>query len=248
MSRPVPLTALLRSEWTKLWSLPSTWWAAGVYAVVTGAAGWLAAATTATADGASSAVTLALIGSGFAQYAVLALGVIVGAVEFATGQVLASLAAVPRRVRWLAARTVVLAGGVAVLTGVLALVCWLAARTLVATPGGVPLTGSGVGRVLLLQVAGTVLTAVLAVGLGATLRSTAAGVSAGIGLVFLLPVLLPLFGSTGERLAEVVPVLRVGGVPFLAEGPGWAAGLAVSAAWAAGVWALAAVLLVRRDV
>ena len=248
MSGPVPAHAVLRSEWTKLRSLPSAWWSAAVYAVLTGGAGWLAAATTATADGASSAVTLALIGSGFGQYAVLALGVVVGAVEFSTGTVLVSLAAVPRRVRWLAAKTVVLTAAVAVLTAVLALVCWLAARTLIAVPGGVPLVGSGVGRVLLLQVTGTALIAVLAVGLGAVLRSTAGGVSAGIGLVFLLPVLLPLFGSTGQWFADVMPVLRVGGVPFLVEGPGWVAGLAVTAGWAAAVWTLAAVLLVRRDV
>ena len=124
----VPVHAVLRSEWTKLRSLPSTWWSAAVYALLTGGGGWLAAATTATADGAGSAVTLALIGSGFAQYAVLALGVIAGAVEFSTGMVLVSLAAVPRRVRWLAARTVVLAVAVAVLAGVLALVFALRSR------------------------------------------------------------------------------------------------------------------------
>jgi len=247
VSRPVPLTAVLRSEWTKLVSLRSTWWAAATYVLVAGGFGWLAASTNPSADSASSAVRITLIGFGFAQFAVLALAVVAAAGEFASGSVLASLVAVPRRVRWLAAKTGVVAGAVAALTGVLALACWLAARTLTAVPGGVPLDG-GVGRDLLLQVVAAGLTAVLAVGLGAVLRSTAGGVSAGVGLVFGLPLLLPLFGSAGEWLAEAMPVLRVGADPFLVAGTTGAVGLAVTAAWAAGTWLLAAVLLVRRDV
>lgn len=247
MSRPVPLHDVLGGEWTKLWSLRSTWWALAVYTIVAGGFGWLAASTTTSAESASSAVGIALIGFGFAQLVLVVVGVLAAAGEFASGMVLASLTAVPRRVRWLAAKTVVVAGVVAVLTAALALVCWLAARTLTAAPGGVALTAPGVGRALLLQVAGAALTVVLAVALGTVLRSTAGGVGAGIALVFLLPMLLPLFGDVGDRLAQAMPVLRVGGVPFLADGPGWGVGLPVTAAWAVGGWALAAVLLVRRD-
>ena len=246
MTGPVPVSAVLRSEWTKLRTLRSTWWATAVYVLVAGGFGWLGAATNPSADSAGSAVRLALIGFGFAQVVVVGVGVTAAAGEFATGSVLASLAAVPRRLRWLAAKTAVVAGAVAVLTGVLALVCWLAARTLTAVPGGVGL-GGAVGRDLLYQVAGAVLTAVLAVGLGALLRSTAAAVGAGTALVFALPLLLPLFGSVGEWLAEAMPVLRVGGDPFLVAGTSGPVGLAVTAGWAAGVWLLAAVLLVRRD-
>ncbi|MGY1854804.1 hypothetical protein [Modestobacter sp. SYSU DS0290] len=242
------MTGLLRSEWTKLASLRSTWWAVAVYALLAVGFGWLAAATTPSADDAGDAVGIALIGFGFAQLVVVVLGVVAGAGEFGSGMVLASLAAVPRRVRWLAGKTVVVAGAVGLLTALLSLVCWVAARTLTGVPGGVPLAGSGVGGALLLQTAGAALTAVLAVGLGAALRSTAGGVGAGIGLVFGLPLVLPLFGDVTTSLAQALPVLRVGGVPFLADGPGWPVGLAVTAAWAGGVWLLAAVLLVRRDV
>jgi len=247
VSGPVPFLAVLRSETTKLVTLRSTWWAIGGYVLVAGGFGWLAASTNPSADSASSAVRITLIGFGFAQFAVVAVAVVAAAGEFASGSVLSSLAAVPRRVRWLAAKTAVVAGGVAVLTGALGLVCWLAARTLTAVPGGVPLTGA-VGRDLLLQVAGAALIGVLAVGLGALLRSTAGGISAGVALVFALPLLLPLFGSAGEWLAEAMPVLRVGADPFLVAGTTGTVGLAVTAGWAVGVWALAAVLLVRRDV
>jgi len=247
VSTGVPFSAVLRSEWTKLWSLRSTWWGAALYVLVAGGFGWLAASTTASADRADDAARIALIGFGFAQFVVVVVAVVAAAGEFATGMVLASLVSVPRRVRWLLAKTAVLTGAVAGLTAVLVLVCWLAARTMTAVPGGVPLTAAGVPRALLLQVAGAALTAVLAVGLGALLRSTAGAVGTGLALVFLLPLLLPLFGTNGQRLSEAMPVLRVGGDPFLVAGTGWAAGLAVTAAWAAGVWVVAAVLLVRRD-
>ena len=42
VSRAVPFRAVLRSEWTKLRSLRSTWWCAAVYVVVVLAFGWLA--------------------------------------------------------------------------------------------------------------------------------------------------------------------------------------------------------------
>jgi ABC-2 type transport system permease protein len=248
VSAAVPVHALLRSEWTKLCSLRSTWWCTALYALVAGGFGWLAASTMTSADRADDATRIALIGFGFAQFVVVVVAVVAAAGEFASGLVLASLAAVPRRVRWLVAKTAVLAGAVTALTAVLVLVCWLAARTMTAVPGGVPLTAAGVPRALLLQVAGAALTAVLAVGLGTLLRSTAGGVGTGVALVFLLPLLLPLFGSTGERLSEAMPVLRVGGDPFLVSGTSWPVGLAVTAAWALGTWLLAAALLVRRDV
>ena len=45
----VPFRALLRSEWTKLRSVRSTWWCTAIYLLLVGGAGWLAAASTDTA-------------------------------------------------------------------------------------------------------------------------------------------------------------------------------------------------------
>ena len=45
----MPFRALLRSEWTKLRSLRSTWWCTALYLLVVGGTGWLAAASTDTA-------------------------------------------------------------------------------------------------------------------------------------------------------------------------------------------------------
>jgi ABC-2 type transport system permease protein len=249
VSRPARLPALLRSEWTKLRSLRSTWWSAAVFVVFVGAVGWLAAASTPSADRPGTALAIALLGFAFGQLVLVVLGVLAGAGEFATGLAVASLVAAPRRVRWLAAKTVVVAGAAAVLTAGVALVCWLAARTQTAVPGGVPLADGEVLRPLLLQVAGAALLAVLGVGLGVLLRSTAGGVGIGVALVFVLP---PVFafgaGSTGERLSQALPALRVGEDAFLAVPTSWPVGLAVAAGWAAVAWTAAAVTLVRRDV
>jgi hypothetical protein len=161
---------LLRSEWTKLTTIRSTWWCAGVYAVVVLGLGWLAAAVTDRAPRADIAVTVALTGFGVGQLVLVVLGVLAGAGEFTTGMAVASFTTVPRRRRLLAAKVLVLGLAVAVLSAVLALGCLLAARVqTVVADGGVPLTEAGVLRALGLQVAWAVLVTVVSVALGTVL-------------------------------------------------------------------------------
>jgi ABC-2 type transport system permease protein len=249
VSGTVPFAALLRSEWVKLRTLTSTWWCLGVHAAVALGVGVLAAATTQTADDAGSAVSGALTGFAFAQVALLVLGVLAMSAEFGSGMVLASLTAVPRRTRVLAAKTVVVALVCAVPTAVCGVLCALAAGALTAVPGGVPLLSADVLRPLGLQVAAGVLVGVLGLGLGTLLRSTAGGVGLGAVLVLALPPVLAIAGGRlGGRISQALPSLRVGEETFLAVPTPWPVGLAVAAAWALVAWVLAAVLLERRDV
>ena len=74
----MPFGAVLRSEWTKLWSVRSTWWCTAVYLLVVGASGWLAAAGTDSSARADIAVQTALTGFGFGQLVLVVLGVLVG--------------------------------------------------------------------------------------------------------------------------------------------------------------------------
>ncbi|MGY1701826.1 ABC transporter permease [Geodermatophilus sp. SYSU D00766] len=245
----VALTAVLRSEWTKLRTLRSTWWCTGVYLLVTGSFAWLAAATTHSAPTADAAVGVVLTGFAFGQVVLVVLGVLAVTAESATGMALASLAAVPRRTRLLAAKIAVVAGWAALTTAPLVAACALAARVLVAVPGGVSLTDPDVLRPAALQVAGAVLVTVLAAGLGAVLRSTAGAVGLGVALVFVAPPALALAGGAGaELLSQAMPALRVGEDAFLAVPTGWPVGLAVAGAWATAAWVAGAVLLERRDV
>jgi ABC-2 type transport system permease protein len=240
---------LLRSEWTKLTTIRSTWWCAGVYAVVVLGLGWLAAAVTDRAPRADIAVTVALTGFGVGQLVLVVLGVLAGAGEFTTGMAVASFTTVPRRRRLLAAKVLVLGLAVAVLSAVLALGCLLAARVqTVVADGGVPLTEAGVLRALGLQVAWAVLVTVVSVALGTVLRSVAGATGLVIALVLVLP---PLLAADGRRwvvaVGEALPALRVGADPFLAGPDAWTTGLAVLGAWAVASWLLAAALLERRD-
>jgi ABC-2 type transport system permease protein len=245
----VPFRALLRSEWTKLRSLRSTWWCTAIYLLTVGATAWLAAASTDTAPRADVAVGVTLTGFGFGQLVLLVLGVLVVTSEFASGLALVSMTAVPRRTRLLLAKTLVVTAYCALLTAVLVPVCFLAARTLIAVPGGVPWADPDVLRSLGLQVGAAALVAVLAVALGAVLRSTAGAVGLGAALVFALPPALALSGGEiASRISQTLPALRVGDDAFLAVATTWPVGMAVVAGWAVVGWLLGALLVERRDV
>lgn len=249
MSRGIPFSAVLRSEWTKLWSVRSTWWGTAVFVVVVGAAGALAAAGTDTAERGAVAVQTALIGFGFGQLALLVVGAIAVTAEFASGSAVSTLVAVPRRTRLLLGKTVVVAGWCLLLAVVLAGLCFLAASTLTAVPGGVVPSDPEVLRTLGLQVGAAALVGVLGVGLGAVLRSTAGAVGVGTAVVLVLPPVLALSGPRwAEQLSQALPMLRVGQDAFFSVPTSWPVGMAVVAAWAVGAWVLGAVLHERRDV
>jgi ABC-2 type transport system permease protein len=240
---------LLRSEWTKLRSVRSTWWCAASYALLVLALGWLAAAVTDRAPRADIAVTVALTGFGIGQLVLVVQGVLAGAGEFTTGMAVASFATVPRRTRLLLAKTVVLAAATAALSFALGLGCFLAARTLTRVDGGVGLADPGVLRALVLQSAVAVTVVVLGVALGTVLRSTAGGVGLGVVLALVLPPLLAADDRPVTRLlSDALPAFRVGEDAFLAGPETWPVGLAVLTAWAVGTWLLAAAVLERRDV
>ena len=248
-SRPVPFRAVLRSEWTKLWSVRSTWWCTVVYLLVVGAGGWLAAAGTDSAPRADVAVQTALTAFGIGQLVLVVLGVLVMTSEFASGMAQVSLTIVPRRTRLLTAKTVVVLAYCLVTSAVLAIVCALAARILTAVPGGVQPGDPAVLRTLGLQVGAAGLVGVLGVALGTVLRSTAGAVGVGVTLVFVAPPALALVGTElASRVSQSLPAVRVGQDAFLAVATSWQVGMAVVAGWAAGVWLLGAVLFARRDV
>jgi ABC-2 type transport system permease protein len=249
MSGAVPFRALLGSEWVKLRTLRSTWWCLAVYVDVAAAAGWLAAGTTHTAGSAAEAMSAVLTGFGFAQPALLVLGVLAMSAEFGSGMALASFAAVPRRTRVLVAKSVVVAAVCALPTAAAGVLCALAARTLVHVPGGVSWAPVAVVRPLAVQVVAATLVGLLGLALGTLVRSTAGAVGAGLALVLVLPPALALAGGhVGGRVAQALPALRVGEDAFFTVPTGWATGLLVAAVWALVAWVGAAALLERRDV
>ena len=242
------MTALLRSEWTKLWSVRFAAWCTAVYVFVVLGAGLLAAASTQTAPEPDLAVETALTGFGFGQLVLVVFGVLAVTSEFGTGNAVVAFIAVPCRTRLLVAKTAVVAVWSALLSAVLAVLCAVAAGRLTAVPGGVSLTDPAVLRVIGLQVAAATLVAVLALAIGTVVRSSAGAVGSGTALVFFAPLLVALAPDWTARSAKAMPALRVGRDTFLAEATSWQVGTAVTAAWAVGAWVLGVVLLERRDV
>ncbi|GAA1530964.1 ABC transporter permease subunit [Actinomadura kijaniata] len=255
---------LLSAEWLKLRSVRSTWLNAVAVAVLLALCGLWSFAVAEIWDGRSPAERATMRAAPPEYPMALALplcagvlGVLAVTAEHATGMIRASVAAVPRRGRLLAAK----AGVVAAVSLAVGLVAFTAAALL----GRLVVGGRGVVEFhrsvgeeapwiasLCLLV---VVSALVGLGLGAALRSTAGGVTAVAALLFVLPTLvatvapdpwdgridrlLPtsLFaqvaGRTGTLLKDPLPP-AVAGVLLV----GYAA-----AALAAGV-----LVLTRRDV
>ena len=266
MSRRVPARRIVRSEWTKRRTLRAAGLCLLLYVAVVAVGAWTSLSGTAPPDEPAPAVARALVGFAPAQLVLLALGAVVVTSEYRSRTVLVSLAAVPRRTRWLLAKTSVVAACVALVTALLATACVVSVPTLTAGTLELPLTEPGVLRPLGLQVAWAVLVTVLGVGLGALLRSGAAAAVVGTVLVLLAPLAMAPVGEARIAAASRFwPTLRVGeedvltvatrgsfGVPaggdlLLAGASGWRFGLVVVAAWTVTVWVLGAVTTERRD-
>jgi ABC-2 type transport system permease protein len=267
VSRRVPARKILRSEWTKLRTLRAAWICLLLYVAVVGVGAWTSLSGTSAPEEPGAAVALALVGFAPAQLVLVALGALVVTSEYRTGTVLASLTAVPRRTRWLIAKTVVVVFGVAVVTVLLAAACVVSVPTLTAGTLELPLREPVVLRPVGLQVASAVLVTILGVGLGALFRSAPWATVAGALLVLVAPVATaPVGDARVASASRFWPTLRVGeddvltvatrgsfGVPaggdvLLAGATGWRLGLLVVGGWALVAWIAGAVLTERRDV
>ncbi|MFP5372658.1 MAG: hypothetical protein ACLGI3_18195 [Actinomycetes bacterium] len=243
----MPFRAVLRSEWSKLGSLRATWWCTVGYLLLVGGAGWLAAVAADAAPDSPAAVGAASNGFGVGQVVLVVLGVLAVTSDLGSGMSVSSLTAVPRRTRLLVAKTVVVGAWSALLALAIVAVWALAARTALPVPGGVAVLEPAVLRSLGLQVGAAALTGVLAVGLGAVLRSSVAAVAAGTVLVVLPPALALAGGAWAERLSGALPALHADGDALVTTSATWQGGIAAIAAWAAAAWMLGAVVLERRD-
>lgn len=257
----VTLARVVRSEWTKLWSLRSTRWS--LLAAVVSMAGlgvliaafrmghWshLSAHERATYDPIDNGVG----GYHLAQLAIGVLGVLVISGEYATGMIRSSLMAVPRRLPVLWAKVLTFAAVTFVLMLASAFVSFFGVQAIVAQRhvqaaiGDPHALRAVIGTALFLTVLG-----VLAVGLGGLVRSTAGGIAAFVGLLFVLPGITALLPSNiGDAISPYLPLnagFTVATSTFenshhLAP---WT-GFAVFCGYAALALALAAVTLVRRD-
>ncbi|GLY43257.1 ABC transporter permease [Amycolatopsis sp. NBRC 101858] len=207
---------VLRSEWTKLWSLRSTWITLGLGLVFLVAFGLISAARYKSninsgqpldpdfAD--ATALSLSLFGTNFAQLALGVLGVLVTAGEYSTGMIRSTLTGVPRRLPVLWSKSAVF-GVVALLVGLAgAFLAFVFGSGIVAgTPAAMTLSDTGVLRSLLGTGLYLGLVGVIGVALGALLRSVAGGISVLVGALMLIPGLVSLLPKSWQ--GDISPYL-----------------------------------------
>ena len=195
--RRAGLAAALRSEFTKLRSVRSTYWSllllvlAGVAWSVANCAGAAAhwaqtppgqrAFFDATQD---SVVGLALLG----QLVVVVLGALAITSEYSTGMIRTSLTVLPRRGVVFAAKAIVLSAVTLVVALLTSFAAFFVGQYLLrGTHEAATLGQPDVLRAVLASALYVALSGLFSFGLGAVLRSTAGALTAAYGLLFLLP-------------------------------------------------------------
>jgi hypothetical protein len=253
---------VLLSEWTKLWSVRSTFWTLLVLLVVT--VGFAALATWGTMQGVDSnadgvpaqfdSTGLTLAGLTFGQLAAAVLGAMVISSEYSTGGIRSTLTAVPGRLRLLFAKAVVFVTVAFAVGLVTCLASFFVGQAFLHEGYRASLGDPGVTRAVIggaLYVAGS---GMFGFALGALVRHTAGAITAAVALLLVLPPLTMLlpgdWGDTvtrhftsnaGQQITSATQVPTVPAVLGPWAGYGW-----FTLEWVV-LLAVAAVLMRRRD-
>jgi ABC-2 type transport system permease protein len=207
---------VVRSEWTKLWSLRSTRWSLLAAFVSMAGLGPLVAAVQMSRWGHMSlherlsydSLNTAVGGYHLAQLAIGVLGVLVISGEYTTGMIRSSLMAAPRRLPVLWAKLGVFAAVTFVTMLIASLISFYAVHAIVTQHHlQHPLSYPGALRTVIGAALFLTVLAVLCVGLGTILRSTAGGISTFVGLLFVLPgisAILP--SSVNDAISPYLPL------------------------------------------
>ncbi|MEV5601730.1 ABC transporter permease [Streptomyces sp. NPDC052299] len=245
---------VLRSEWHKLRTLRSSWITLGLAAAFVLGVGVLMG-TTYTSDGGDSdidTVILVLYGSLLASLCTVVLGILVTAGEYSSGLIRASLTAVPRRLPVLWAKAAVFTVTVFAAMFATALLTFVVAQLFLHdTDQAASLTDPGILRAVAGNAAGTTLLGLIALGLGALLRSVPGAIGAFIGGVMILPEVLTMLPydavETAVRYFPTQAAGVLGSATPLPDAASPGPALLALALWASATLVAAAVLLRRRD-
>ena len=250
-----------RSEWIKFWTLRSTWITSFIAIALTVLFGaGLAASLGQSEEYQDKAMNLITSGLTFGQIVVAVLGALIITGESSSGQIRSSLAAVPRRGRLLLSKAVVLSVSSFLLGSVSIFLSWAISKPFLGEHAG-SLTDShyfghiwGSGLVF-------VGIALMTLGLGFLLRSTAGAITVVVSLLFVITIPLQLAASKWEWINKVIGCLPstvsesvsdpfqrttewgAQGVQFLSHGQA----VAVFAAWALVPLIIAWFVFSRRD-
>ena len=243
---------LLRSEWEKLRSIRTTFWSLAIAVVaMVGISAIVAAVHTSNSGGGFDALSGTFTGVLLAQLAVGVLGVLTVTSEYSTGMIRSTFIAAPQR-RWVIAAKAAVIGVVAFVVGTVASFGAFFISAALLSSHGIHLSLGSPGALRSVIGAGLYLgiLAVLAVGLGTLIRSSAGGIAALVGLLLVLPTLSQAIPTSIRGSVEKFLPANAGQAVFFHTDTGsltpWI-GLLVFATWAAAILGIALVMVGRRD-
>jgi ABC-2 type transport system permease protein len=259
-ARAASFTDVLRSEWTKTRSVSSTFWTLGVAIGLGIGLGALISALSSRHYSKDTLVTrllwdptsISCAGLSIAQLAIGVLGIMLITTEYSTRAIAPSLAAVPRRGRYLAAKATITLGVTLVVSVVTAFAAFFIGQALIS--GHAPTADLGQPHVLRALIGCCLygaLIGLLGLALGTLLRSAAGAIAVLVAILFVLPAIAAALPSNIEHTVEKFWPTQAGqqitNVVRPAHAlPPWA-GLGVMIGFVAVVFAAAYVALDRRD-
>jgi ABC-2 type transport system permease protein len=218
--RAASFADVVRSEWTKARTVPSTMWTLIATAVIGIGLGALISAVAANHFAKSSLSNkltwdlTSISGSGFviAQLAIGVLGVLLITSEYSTGAIGSSLAAVPRRGRFLAAKAVVLVVLIFVVVEIITFASFFIGQALIS--GHAPTATLGDSNVLRALIGAGLCGAVLALmglALGTLIRHAAGAIAVLVAILFVLPGIAAALPASIEHTVEEYWPTQAGG-------------------------------------
>ena len=197
----------VRAEWIKFWSLRSTWITSFITIALTVLFGaGLAAAFGQSEQHQDMAKNLITSGLTFGQIVVAVLGALIITGEYSSGQIRSSLAASPRRGRLLVSKAVVLTIVAFILGSVSVFLSWAISKPFLGEHAG-SLTDShyaghiwGSGLVF-------VGIALMALGIGFLLRSTAGTITVIVSILFIISTPLQVAAGKWEWINKIIGCL-----------------------------------------
>lgn len=208
----VTFLRVVRAEWTKFYSVRSTWIVLGAVALFAigyaGVSGYFIHQERDAPPTVAQAVGGAFLAIDVLALAVAVFGVLLITGEYRSGLIRATLAAVPCRVPVLAAKALVLLAAMLPVMAVVCLASLLANQAFVDAGERVTLADPGVLRATLGAAIAPVAFGLIGLGIGAMLRHTAGAICVYLVATLVVPVLLP--AALPEAIADdVLPYVPV---------------------------------------
>lgn len=256
----VTLPRVIRSEWTKLWTLRSTRWSLFLAFIAQAGLGPLIAVIemarwshlTLQDRLTINPIDHSLGGWHLAQLAVAILGVMTITGEYHTGMIRSSLVAAPKRLPVLWAKLLVFCAVTLVLMLIAAFIGFLGGQAIFTQHHvNVALSAPHALRSVIGAALYTTATGAMCIALGTIVRRTAGGIALFVGVFFVLPGLIEILPSTtADAIHPYLPSNAGAGVAQALSDPNmfspWG-GFALFCGYTVAVIAIAAVLLLRRD-